>query len=120
VIALPADVAAPAQGDVRTAGFHAFEAPFALPASMRDAFGPRPSAAAQEFPRSTNWEPEYITVQGGTAYAALQEANAVAVIDLAVTGGEVPWALAAGAAGLVIAGGVILAIRRRAGAAPAA
>ncbi|WP_261166929.1 choice-of-anchor I family protein [Microbacterium sp. Marseille-Q6965] len=81
VIALPDTVAAPTQADVRTADFHAFES-VPLPAGMRDAFGPRPSAAAQAFPRSTNWEPEYITVQGGTAYAALQEANAIAVIDL--------------------------------------
>lgn len=83
VIALPGGVAAPAQADVRTAGFRAFEAPFELPGGMRDAFGPTVGDLAAQYPRSTNWEPEYITAQGGTAYAALQEANAVAVIDLA-------------------------------------
>jgi hypothetical protein len=32
---------------------------------------------------SEGLEPEYIAIDGGTAYAALQEANAVAVVDLA-------------------------------------
>ncbi|MGN0038171.1 MAG: choice-of-anchor I family protein [Coriobacteriales bacterium] len=32
---------------------------------------------------STDFEPEYIAVSGGTAYVSLQEANAVAVLDIA-------------------------------------
>ena len=32
---------------------------------------------------STDFEPEYIAVSGGTAYVALQEANAIAVLDIA-------------------------------------
>lgn len=79
VAALPSGIAAPAQDDVRTADFHAFEAPGALPADVR-VFGPTVGA---DFPVSRNLEPEYITVDGDTAYATLQEANAIAVVDLA-------------------------------------
>lgn len=43
-------------------------------------FGPTPHGA--DNPVSRNLEPEYIAIDGGTAYAALQEANAVAVVDL--------------------------------------
>lgn len=78
VIALPGELAAPTQADVRTADFHAFEG-VELDPSVRDAFGP---ILDEEFPRSTNWEPEYVTVQGGTAYVAMQEANAIATVDL--------------------------------------
>ncbi|WP_198411061.1 choice-of-anchor I family protein [Microbacterium suaedae] len=79
VVSLPESLAAPTQDDVRIADFHAFEG-VELDDSVRDAFGP---ILNDELPRSTNWEPEYVTVSGGTAYAALQEANAMAVIDLA-------------------------------------
>ncbi|QBR75125.1 choice-of-anchor I family protein [Microbacterium sediminis] len=89
VIALPGSLQAPRQADVRTADFHAFE-DAELPEGMRDAFGP---ILNEDLPRSTNWEPEYITVQGGTAYAALQEANAVAVIDLATATVTDLWGL---------------------------
>lgn len=78
VVALPDEVAAPTQDDVRIADFHAFEG-VELDDSVRDAFGP---ILNEEFPRSTNWEPEYITVQDGVAHAVLQEANAVATVDL--------------------------------------
>ena len=78
VVALPDAVAAPSQNDVRTADFHAFEG-VELDDSVRDAFGP---ILNDEFPRSTTWEPEYVTVQEGTAYVALQEANAIATVDL--------------------------------------
>ena len=44
-------------------------------------FGPRPHG--DDLPVSRNLEPEYIAIDGGTAYVALQEANAVAVVDLA-------------------------------------
>lgn len=82
VVTLPATVTAPAQSAVRTATFHEFEAGGSrtLPADVR-VFGPRPHG--DDKPVSRNLEPEYITVVGGTAYAALQEANAIAVVDLA-------------------------------------
>ncbi|HWI30282.1 MAG TPA: choice-of-anchor I family protein [Microbacterium sp.] len=68
----------PTQADVRTADFHAFEGG-ALPEDVR-VFGPTPHG--DDLPVSRNLEPEYIVIDGGTAYAALQEANAFAVIDL--------------------------------------
>uniref|UniRef100_UPI003016876F choice-of-anchor I family protein n=1 Tax=unclassified Microbacterium TaxID=2609290 RepID=UPI003016876F len=79
VVSAPATVAAPAQSDVRTADFHAFEGD-ARPAGVR-VFGPRPHG--DDLPVSRNLEPEYITVQGDTAYVSLQEANALATVDLA-------------------------------------
>jgi 2',3'-cyclic-nucleotide 2'-phosphodiesterase (5'-nucleotidase family)/DNA-binding beta-propeller fold protein YncE len=79
VITLPADVAAPGQTAVRTADFHAFEGD-ALPEGVR-VFGPAPHGDGLRVSR--NLEPEYITVAGATAYATLQEANSIAVIDLA-------------------------------------
>lgn len=82
VIALPESVTAPAQADVRTADFHDFEADGSttLPAGVR-VFGPAPHGADK--PVSRNLEPEYITVDGGTAYVTLQEANAIAKVDIA-------------------------------------
>lgn len=81
VVALPGAVAAPGQAAVRIADFHDFEAGGSrtLDPLVR-VFGPTPEAGN---PISRNLEPEYIAIDGGTAYAALQEANAVAVIDLA-------------------------------------
>lgn len=81
VVSLTAEIAAPAQSAVRTADFHAYEegGSKTLPADIR-VFGPQPEA---DLPISRNLEPEYITVDGGTAYASLQEANAFAVVDLA-------------------------------------
>ncbi|MFI2102835.1 choice-of-anchor I family protein [Isoptericola sp. NPDC019693] len=73
-----------AQDAVRTATFHAFEGD-ALPAGVRvfgpDVAGPDGSLAHRV---SRNLEPEYVTVSkdSRTAYVALQEANAVAEIDL--------------------------------------
>jgi 2',3'-cyclic-nucleotide 2'-phosphodiesterase (5'-nucleotidase family) len=81
VVSLPSTLAAPSQGDVRIAGFHDFEIGGSKVLDPRvRIFGPTPEAGN---PVSRNLEPEYVTVDGGTAYAALQEANAVAVIDLA-------------------------------------
>lgn len=80
VVSLPATLTAPTQDAARIADFHAYEAPGALPAGVR-VFGPTPHGADR--PISRNLEPEYITVDGGTAYATLQENNAIAVIDLA-------------------------------------
>ena len=81
IVSLPDTIAAPAQDAVRIADFHAFEEGGAqtLPADVR-VFGPAPES---DFPVSRNLEPEYIAVDGGTAYAALQEANAIATVDLA-------------------------------------
>ncbi|WP_353826435.1 choice-of-anchor I family protein [Agromyces sp. SYSU T0242] len=81
VVDLPDAVAAAAQGDVRTADFHEFEAGGSktLPDGVR-VFGPAPDA---NLPVSRNLEPEYVALDGDTAYVALQEANAIAVVDLA-------------------------------------
>ncbi|WP_208085347.1 choice-of-anchor I family protein [Brevibacterium atlanticum] len=80
VIDLPAEVAAPSASDVHTADFHEFEDGGAktLPEGVR-IFGPTPEA---DLPISRNLEPEYITVAGDKAYATLQEANAIAVVDI--------------------------------------
>ncbi|MDO5513120.1 choice-of-anchor I family protein, partial [Corynebacterium sp.] len=74
VVALPTELAAATQADVRTADFRAYNEPGALPDGVR-VFGPEGTVAQ-------NLEPEYITVQGGTAYASLQENNALAVVDI--------------------------------------
>ncbi|KAA9089536.1 choice-of-anchor I family protein [Microbacterium radiodurans] len=89
IVTLPKTVSAPAQSAVRIAGFGAFEEDGAkkLHDNVR-VFGPDVAAPDQgDKPLSANrvsrnLEPEYITVDGTTAYAALQEANAIAVIDL--------------------------------------
>ncbi len=92
VIALPTAKAAPAQSAVRTADFHAFEAggTKTLPADVR-VFGPTPHG--DDLPVSRNLEPEYVAIDGGTAYVALQEANAVAVVDIASASVTGIWAL---------------------------
>jgi 2',3'-cyclic-nucleotide 2'-phosphodiesterase (5'-nucleotidase family) len=90
VIALPSGKAAPTQDAVRTAGFGAFEqgGSMTLDPAVR-VFGPDVAAPDQgSMPLtanrvSRNLEPEYIAVAGGTAYVTLQEANALAVVDLA-------------------------------------
>lgn len=79
IISLPDAVAAPAQDAARTADFHAFEGD-ALPEGVR-VFGPTPHG--DDHPVSRNLEPEYVAVSGTTAYVALQEANSIAVVDLA-------------------------------------
>lgn len=83
VVALPEVVQAPSQEDVKTADFRAFEGD-ALPEGVR-VFGGREDAGTgiPEYPVSENLEPEYSTVIGGKAYVTLQEANAIAVVDLA-------------------------------------
>ena len=83
VVALPEAVQAPSQEDVKTADFRAFEGD-ALPEGVR-VFGGREDAGTgtPEYPVSENLEPEYSTVIGGKAYVTLQEANAIAVVDLA-------------------------------------
>ena len=74
VVTLPSGPAAASQDDVRTADFRAYNEPDALPEGVR-IFGPEGTVAE-------NLEPEYITVQGGTAYVSLQENNALAVVDI--------------------------------------
>ncbi len=83
VVALPEAVQAPRQEDVKTADFRAFEGD-ALPEGVR-VFGGREDAGTgtPKHPVSENLEPEYSTVIGGKAYVTLQEANAIAVVDLA-------------------------------------
>jgi len=78
IVALPDEVAAATQNDVRTADFRAYNEPGALPEGVR-IFG---QVGASETV-AQNLEPEYITVQGGTAYVSLQENNALAVVDIA-------------------------------------
>ncbi|MFC5929923.1 bifunctional metallophosphatase/5'-nucleotidase [Cryobacterium melibiosiphilum] len=84
VVALPATVSAPVQSAVATANFHAFEAggTKTLHDDVR-VFGPTPHG--DDLPVSRNLEPEYVAIDADSAlgYVALQEANAVAVVDLA-------------------------------------
>ncbi|MDQ1124305.1 choice-of-anchor I family protein [Microbacterium trichothecenolyticum] len=90
IVALPAGKSAPTQDAVRTAGFAAFEqgGTRTLDPTVR-VFGPDVAAPDQgDTPLaanrvSRNLEPEYIAVAGGTAYVTLQEANALAIVDLA-------------------------------------
>jgi DNA-binding beta-propeller fold protein YncE len=63
-----------ANATVRTAGFGAFDKTELVNAGVR-IFGPGASVAQ-------DLEPEYITLQGRTAWVTLQEANAVAVLDI--------------------------------------
>jgi hypothetical protein len=63
-----------ANASVRTADFKAFSKA-ALTAMGVRIFGPN-ATAAQDL------EPEYITVRGRTAWVTLQEANAIAVVDV--------------------------------------
>ncbi|WP_231441944.1 choice-of-anchor I family protein [Brevibacterium zhoupengii] len=81
VVDLPAEVAAPEESDVHTADFHDLEdgGSKTLTDDVR-VFGPEPH---DDLPVSRNLEPEYITVAGDKAYATLQEANAIAVVDIA-------------------------------------
>lgn len=76
VIAAPKRVAAAGQRDVRTADFRRFE--HRLPHGVR-VFGPLVNS---RYPRTATLEPEYVAVDGRTAYVTLQEANAMAVVDL--------------------------------------
>lgn len=95
VVDLPSGLAAPAQEAVRTATFHDFEAGGSktLDPAVR-VFGPTPEAGN---PVSRNLEPEYVAIEpdGSTAYVALQEANAVAVVDLATATVSHIWPLGA-------------------------
>lgn len=76
VITLPTDVAAAGQDAVRTADFTAFDA---APVAGARVFGPENHKATA----SVDFEPEYISSASGKAYVSLQEANAIAIIDIA-------------------------------------
>lgn len=82
VIDLPSTLAVPAQSDVRTAGFGEFEAggSMTLDPEVRIFAG----IPTDDQPVSRGLEPEYITVDADsqTAWVSLQEANALAVVDL--------------------------------------
>ncbi|WP_407320423.1 choice-of-anchor I family protein [Isoptericola halotolerans] len=93
VVELPDGVAAPSQDAVRIADFHAYEADGALPDGVRVFAG----IAGVDHPVSRNLEPEYVAVSAdsATAYAVLQEANAVAVVDLAAAEVTEIWPLGA-------------------------
>ncbi|SQG63421.1 alkaline phosphatase [Corynebacterium renale] len=75
VITLPGGIAAPAQSDVRTADFRAYDGN--VPAGVR-VFGP----AGHHNLASRDFEPEYISSVGGTAFVTLQENNAIAMVDI--------------------------------------
>ncbi|MBN9643134.1 choice-of-anchor I family protein [Corynebacterium mendelii] len=71
IITLADTVTAPGQDQVREVAF--------------DAYNDNPPAGVRIRPGSTaakDFEPEYVTISGGTAYVALQENNAIAVIDI--------------------------------------
>ncbi|WP_035747774.1 choice-of-anchor I family protein [Arthrobacter sp. CAL618] len=73
----------PRQQDVKTAGFRSFEKN--LPDGVRINGGREDATGVQpRYPVSENLEPEYVTVakDGRTAYVSLQEANAVAEVNL--------------------------------------
>lgn len=82
VITLPSTLSTPKQSAVKTATFNEFEAGGSkkLDPQVR-VFGPTPHG--DDKPVSRNLEPEYIALSPTKAYAALQEANAVAEVDLA-------------------------------------
>lgn len=95
IVDLPAGLSAPAQAAVRTADFRAWDpdGTRTLPDGVR-VFGP---VLDEDRRVSTNLEPEYVAVDpaGDVAYAALQEANAVAVVDLGTATVTDIWPLGA-------------------------
>ncbi|APU19045.1 choice-of-anchor I family protein [Actinoalloteichus sp. GBA129-24] len=83
IIDVSGDLADLTQDDVRTADFRAWDPDGGreLPADVR-VYGPTTDPQRRV---SENLEPEYLAVDatGTTAYAVLQEANAIAVVDIA-------------------------------------
>ncbi|WP_228373637.1 choice-of-anchor I family protein [Demequina soli] len=92
VVTLPKKVAVPTQDAVRIADFHAYEGD-ALPDGVRVFAG----IDGIDHPVSRNLEPEYVAVdaKSRTAYVTLQEADAVAVVDLASATVADVWSLGA-------------------------
>lgn len=82
VVDLRKPVAAPSQKAVRTARFHRYDRT-GVPKGVR-IFGGREDAGTgtPERPVSENLEPEYVTTEGRFAYVTVQEANALAKVDL--------------------------------------
>ncbi|WIM66950.1 choice-of-anchor I family protein [Corynebacterium breve] len=76
VVALNDDVTASKQGDVRTADFKKFNG------TLADKGVHIYGQVGDSKTEAQNIEPEYIAVDGDTAYASLQENNAIAVIDI--------------------------------------
>ncbi|MGA8046445.1 MAG: choice-of-anchor I family protein, partial [Dermatophilaceae bacterium] len=75
-----------AQDSVRTVDFRTYDAGTPLPGGVR-VFGPDVPVPAGQEPVgrvARNLEPEYVTIDatGRTAYISIQEANAVAVVDI--------------------------------------
>ncbi|RCK69906.1 alkaline phosphatase [Desertihabitans brevis] len=85
VVALPDDLEAPGQDDVRTADFADVPLPDGLHLAGPTADGADPVLALLE--------PEYITVAGETAYVSLQDNNAIAVVDVERAEVTDVWAL---------------------------
>ena len=82
VVSLRKQVTAPGQDAVRTARFHRYDRTGA-PKGVR-VFGGREDAGTGTplRPVSENLEPEYVTTEGRFAYVTVQEANALATVDL--------------------------------------
>ncbi|MFC0678481.1 choice-of-anchor I family protein [Lysobacter korlensis] len=80
VVALPKNLTAATQSAVRTADFHAFEDDGSTP--LDEQVRIFAGIDGVDHPVSRNLEPEYIAVEGDTAYVTLQEANAVAEVSL--------------------------------------
>ncbi len=72
---------APTQKDVRTATSTRSRRAARCPCPRTCACSARPRRATTSRSRR-NLEPEYVAIDGRTAYVALQEANAIAVVDL--------------------------------------
>lgn len=95
VVDVSAGTAALSQAAVRTATFRAYDEGRALPAGVR-VFGPDVPVPAGQEPAgrvARNLEPEYVAVaaDSATAYVTLQEANAVAVVDVAAAAVTDVW-----------------------------
>ncbi|MFD0867184.1 choice-of-anchor I family protein [Tessaracoccus lubricantis] len=85
------------QGAVRTVDFRAYDDGTELPDGVR-VFGPdvaAPEGHAEAGYVARNLEPEFVTIagNGNTAFVSLQEANAVAVVDLKSATLSSLWAL---------------------------
>lgn len=85
------------QGHVRTVDFRRYDEGAALPAGVR-VFGPDVPVPDGHEPAgrvARNLEPEYVTIEqtGRTAYVSLQEANAIAVVDIRSASLRDLWAL---------------------------
>ncbi|MGB5952179.1 MAG: choice-of-anchor I family protein, partial [Ornithinimicrobium sp.] len=85
------------QNDVETVRFTAYDEGTALPEGVR-VFGPDvpvPEGQPEAGYVARNLEPEYVTIdrRGRTAYVSIQEANAIAVVDLRSATLSDLWAL---------------------------